>query len=150
MMRLRSARYLALVSCLVLAVACSNSDSTSSSETTAAEDSATQGLPEVPQSKFVDKTSQPEVTVLAKDNVFSPQYITISPGTKVVFINEGRNPHNVIPAEPQAFEQIATDDLQPEEQDQIIFDEPGIYPYYCSLHGTPKKGMNGRIQVAES
>jgi plastocyanin len=104
----------------------------------------------VPQSEFVDKTSLPEVTVMVKDNVYSPQYITVSPGTKVVFNNVGRNPHNVIPVQKGAFEQIATDDLQPDEQAQVIFDAPGMYPYFCSLHGTPKAGMNGRVQVAES
>ncbi|CAB4536316.1 unannotated protein [freshwater metagenome] len=156
MIRLRSARYLAIVSCLIFAgssaaVGCASSDSKSSGQaTTSSADSATQGLPDVPQSEFVDKTSLPEVTVTVKDNVFSPQYITVSPGTKVIFNNQGRNPHNVIPVTSGAFEQIATDDLQPEEQDQIVFDEPGMYPYYCSLHGTPKKGMNGRVQVAES
>ena len=35
--------------------------------------------------------------------------------------------------------------------DPIVFPgEPGMYPYYCSLHGTPSKGMVGRVQVAES
>ncbi len=151
MIRLRSAGFFVLASCLVLAVSCSGSGSSGSPDTSASPaDQATQGLPVVPQSKFVDKTSLPEVTVMVKDNVYSPQYITVSPGTKVVFNNVGRNPHNVIPVQKGAFEQIATDDLQPDEQAQVIFDAPGMYPYFCSLHGTPKAGMNGRVQVAES
>ena len=151
MIRLRSAGFFVLASCFVLAVSCAGSNSAGSPDPSASPgDQATQGLPEVPHSKFVDKTSLPEVTVIVKDNVYSPQYITVSPGTKVVFNNQGRNPHNVIPVQKGAFEQIATDDLQPDEQAQVIFDEPGMYPYYCSLHGTPKAGMNGRVQVAES
>lgn len=151
MIRLRTAGIFVLVSCFVLAVSCAGSNSSGSPDPdTSSAEQATQGLPVVPESKFVDKTSLPEVTVMVKDNVYSPQYITVSPGTKVVFNNVGRNPHNVIPVQKGAFEQIATDDLQPDEQAQVIFDAPGMYPYFCSLHGTPKAGMNGRVQVAES
>lgn len=151
MNRFRSAGFFVLTSCFVLAMSCAGSDSADSPDPSASpSEQATQGLPVVPESKFVDKTSLPEVTVIVKDNVNSPPYITVSPGTKVVFINQGRNPHNVIPVQKGSFEQIATDDLQPDEQDQVVFDEPGMYPYYCSLHGTPSKGMVGRVQVAES
>ena len=151
MIRLRSAGFFFLATCFVLAVSCAGSNSAGSPDPSASPgDQATEGLPVVPQSEFVDKTSLPEVTVMVKDNVYSPKYITVSPGTKVVFNNVGRNPHNVIPVQKGAFEQIATDDLQPDEQDQVVFDEPGMYPYYCSLHGTPSKGMVGRVQVAES
>ncbi len=145
----RSARFVALLSIFVLVASCSNAASKASpGDSASSGEVATQGLPALAQSEFVDMTAQAEVTVIAKDNVFSPQYITISPGTKVIFVNRGRNPHNVIPVQASQFEQIATDDLRPDDQAPLVLDEPGMYPYYCSLHGTPKKGMNGRIQVA--
>jgi plastocyanin len=31
----------------------------------------------------------------------------------------------------------------------VQFDDAGDYPYYCSLHGTPTAGMDGRIRVAD-
>lgn len=137
------ARFLALVGVFVLIAGCS-----SDSDSQANPDSATQGLPAVPQGEFVDMTAQAEVTVQSKDNVFSSKYIVVSPGTKIIFDNTGRNPHNVIPVQAGQFEQISTDELQPDELAPLILDEPGVYPYYCSLHGTPKKGMYGRIEVA--
>jgi plastocyanin len=46
-----------------------------------------------------------------------------------------------------AFEPIEIADLQPGDASSITFDEPGEYPYYCSLHGTTTKGMVGAIRV---
>jgi plastocyanin len=104
---------------------------------------------DVPASEFVDRTGQAEVVVRARDNVFQPKYVTVSPGTRVVFDNVGRNPHNAIPVEEGAFEEVPTDELQPGDRATVRFDEPGSYPYYCSLHGTTTRGMVGEIRVQE-
>jgi plastocyanin len=109
----------------------------------------TAGLPEVAESEFEDLTGEAQITIDAKDNVFEPEYVTVSPGTEITFENRGRNPHNVVPAAKEQFETIPADQLQPDDTATIVFDEPGIYPYYCSLHGTASAGMVGRIRVAE-
>ena len=31
----------------------------------------------------------------------------------------------------------------------MVFDEPGEYPYYCTLHGTETAGMVGTIRVVD-
>lgn len=109
----------------------------------------TEGLDEVADSEYEDLTGQAQITIDARDNTFEAQYVTVSPGTKVEFDNVGRNPHNVIPVVKDAFEDVPTDDLQPGDAAVRVFDEPGEYPYYCSLHGTKNKGMTGRIRVVE-
>jgi plastocyanin len=107
----------------------------------------TANLPEVADSEFVDMTGKGEITIEAKDNKFEPQFVTVSPGTKVTFENKGRNPHNVIPVDKEQFEAVPTDEFQAGDVATIAFDDVGIYPYYCSLHGTPSAGMDGRIRV---
>jgi len=112
-------------------------------------DDPTAGLDAVPDSEYEDLTGEASITIDARDNTFEAQYVTVSPGTKVEFDNVGRNPHNVIAVVKGAFEDVPTDELQPGDVAVRTFDEPGEYPYYCSLHGTKNKGMTGRIRVAD-
>ncbi|MHB1139396.1 MAG: cupredoxin domain-containing protein [Microthrixaceae bacterium] len=112
-------------------------------------DDPTAGLDAVPDSDYEDLTGRADVTIDARDNTFEPQYVTVSPGTKVEFDNVGRNPHNAIAVVDGAFEDVPTDELQPGDVAVRVFDEPGDYPYYCSLHGTKNKGMTGRVRVAD-
>ena len=140
-LRLRLVSTVALVA--VIAVSCGNSGSSEA----AGDDSATKGLPDVPASDYKDETGKGSVVIDTRDNTFTPQYVTVSPGTKLEFENRGRTPHNVIPVEKDEFDAVPTEDLQPDDTAIITFDEPGEYPYYCSLHGTKTKGMTGRIKV---
>ncbi|MDZ7734594.1 MAG: plastocyanin/azurin family copper-binding protein [Acidimicrobiia bacterium] len=97
--------------------------------------------------EFEDHTGEESVEVEARDNVFEDTYLEISPGTEVVFINKGRNDHNVYPANEGAFPEIETSDLTPGESASITFDEPGDFPYYCTLHATETAGMIGGVRV---
>jgi plastocyanin len=66
----------------------------------------------------------------------------------VLWTNVGRNQHYVQPSEPDAFEGVATDDFAPGQSYSVTFDDPGDYPYYCSIHGTKKgSGQTGVIRV---
>lgn len=95
----------------------------------------------------VDLTGQEVVTVDVRDNVFEPERIAISAGTEVRWENRGRTPHNVVAADEGAFEDIPVSDLQPGDEASRTFDEPGAYPYFCSLHGTATRGQIGEIIV---
>lgn len=136
--RLRGVAVAVLAAVSLVAAACGDDSS-----------SALDDLPAVADSEYVDMTGQDTVTIVAKDNVFEPQYVTVSPGTRVVFDNRGRNPHNVIAVEQGAFEDVPTDKLQPGDTAELVFSDSGDFPYYCSLHATPTRGMTGRIRVAE-
>lgn len=94
-------------------------------------------------------TGRAEVEVDALDNQFTPPYVEVSRGTTVVFANQGRNPHNVLPVDEGAFDPVETDAFQPRAAAPVTFDETGEYPYYCSLHGTTTKGMVGAIRVVD-
>ncbi|MBK5288313.1 MAG: cupredoxin domain-containing protein, partial [Acidimicrobiia bacterium] len=95
---------------------------------------------------FTRETGKRAITIDAVDNNFKPQFVTVSAGTKVTFKNVGRNLHNVYSVG-DTFTSIATPDFGPDEQGSVTFDRAGDYPYYCTLHGTPTRGMTGAIRV---
>ena len=103
--------------------------------------------PDLSGETFDDLTGESTVSVQARDNSFVKPYIEVSAGTTVDFTNKGRNQHNVIPTTEGAFAEIPADAFQPKAEDSITFTVPGDYAYYCSLHGTPDKGMIGAIRV---
>lgn len=86
------------------------------------------------------------VNVLAIDNTFRPETIEISAGTEVVWTNGGRNEHNVLPVEGDAWG-VQTEDFAPKDVYSHVFTTPGTYPYYCSIHGTTEVGMIGTVVV---
>lgn len=91
-----------------------------------------------------DYTGQKRVEIIVTDNVFTPRHIEISIGTTVVWLNKGRNSHNVLPAEGDVFEKT---DLPVGGQVEITFTDLGSIPYYCSIHGTKRRGQTGTIVV---
>lgn len=87
------------------------------------------------------------VDVRALDNTFRPEEIEISAGTEVRWENGGRNDHNVLPADDELDWGVESDDFTPGDEYSVVFDTPGTYPYYCSLHGTVDFGMIGTVVV---
>jgi plastocyanin len=142
--RVRTLSVLSLFGLVALATACGGGDDGGSGDS-----SALDGLPPVAESEYEDLTGQAEVVIEARDNKFEAKYVIVSPGTRITFDNKGRNPHNVVPVAKDQFETIAADELQPGDTAILQFDDAGDYPYYCSLHGTPTAGMDGRIRVAD-
>jgi plastocyanin len=90
-----------------------------------------------------------QASVTALDNNFVTQSLAVVAGTEVVFTNNGRNPHNVVPADdPKATEWgVLEADFQPKDTYSRVFDRPGTYVYYCTIHGTPTAAMFGTITV---
>ncbi len=89
------------------------------------------------------------VTIEAQDNLFTPQHLQIKAGTKVTFVNNGRNQHDVVATDPAKFDfSIAQEKFNPGDKASFTFDKPGTYAYYCSLHATATAGsMRGVITV---
>ncbi len=103
------------------------------------------------------------VTVQVLDNSFRPIDFEIAAGTEVVFDNRGRNEHNILPdsvkddaglaellatdSSPSAWG-VASTEFAPGEVYSHVFDAPGVYSYYCSIHGVPGVGMYGVIRVS--
>jgi plastocyanin len=86
------------------------------------------------------------VDVEAADNRFIPEYLTVRAGSVVRFANVGRNVHDVIPVDGGGFE-IQSEEFDPGEEASFTLSEPGRFRYYCSIHGTAKRGMVGTITV---
>ncbi|MCB1257643.1 MAG: cupredoxin domain-containing protein [Microthrixaceae bacterium] len=144
-MRSRTLRTVVLaLAVAVLLVGCGGSDNNADNA-----NSGPAGLPTIPEKSWVDQTGKKKVVVDTRDNVYVPENIIVSPGTEIVFENTGRNPHNVIPAQKGDFEEIPVSKLQPKDSASITLDSEGEIPFYCSLHGTPKAGMKGRIKVSK-
>lgn len=101
---------------------------------------------EVPDDIVVMDGDEVEVTSL--DNTFRAENIQVEPGTTVVWTNKGRNDHDVLPVEGDDWG-AEVDDFAPGDVYEHTFDEAGVYPYYCSIHGTTTAGMIGTVVVAE-
>src|SRR5207237_10194763 len=86
-----------------------------------------------------DHSAEHQVTL---DNfAFDPQVLTISPGTKVTWLNRDDVPHTATSSDsPRKFKSPA---LDTDERFSHVFTEPGTYPYFCAVH--PK--MTGKIVV---
>ena len=98
---------------------------------------------------LVDLTGNSEITVEVGDNYFRPRNFIVDPGTRIVFVNVGFTPHNVIPTEEGAFERIPDTALS-EGPVTLILDDSGDYPLFCSIHGTATFGQTGYVVVAGS
>ena len=129
---------------LLLAAACGDDAADAGATSTAAAAESEQS-----DVAFDDLTGQDEVVIQVRDNSFVGEHVEISAGTTVTFDNRGRNPHNAVPVESGAFAEIPTGSLDPGQAATVVFDEPGEYPYYCTLHGTETAGMVGTVRVVE-
>jgi plastocyanin len=101
------------------------------------------------QSPATTEASAPElptVTVQSIDNTFRPDRIEVAPGTEVVWVNRGRNEHDIL--SDFGFGVTAAD-FQPGDEYRHVFTEPGEYPYHCTIHGTETVGMIGTIVVTD-
>jgi len=105
---------------------------------------------EVPEDA-VDHTGAGRVVVAVTDNAFEDRIIVVDAGTTVVWVNEGRNDHNVRPAEedrrPGWFREVPKAVLADGGAGSVTFEQAGDFPYFCSFHGTARRGQRGRVIV---
>jgi plastocyanin len=85
--------------------------------------------------------------VVSIDNTFRPETIEITAGTEVVWVNRGRNAHDILSYFGWG---VGEDDFQPGDEYRHVFLEPGEFPYYCTLHGTAEHGMIGTVVVTDA
>lgn len=88
--------------------------------------------------------SEAEVRVI--DNTFDAQNIQIEAGTTVVWTNNGRQDHDIVPTDDGDWG-VEPAEFEPHAVYQYTFEQPGTYHYYCSLHGTESSGMIGAVVV---
>jgi plastocyanin len=85
-----------------------------------------------------------EVVVRMLDFNFEPAEVSVPVGTTVRFINAGQARHSAT-LDSAAFDSTL---LEPGGEFSFTFNEPGTFPYYCTLHGLPGGGgMSGVVTV---
>jgi LPXTG-motif cell wall-anchored protein len=75
-------------------------------------------------------SAQEDMTVSIQDFSFDPGQISVAPGTKVTWVNEGQAPHTST-ADDGSWD---SGTLQPGDDFSFTFDKPGTYTYHCSVH----------------
>ena len=70
---------------------------------------------------------------------FTPQALTVHPGTKVTWVNKDDVPHTVTSVD----KKFGSRALDTDEQFSFTFSAPGTYSYFCSIH----PHMTGKVIV---
>jgi plastocyanin len=92
-------------------------------------------------------TSTATVQVLAIDNLFEPEQLSVSAGTAVVWRNGGLVYHNVVPEQESYGFGVDQTSFDVGDSYTFVFTTPGTYRYYCDIHGTIDVGMIGTVNV---
>ncbi len=94
------------------------------------------------------------VVVNLTDNSFSPREIHVPVGGHVLFRNMGVTRHNAISVDRSwsTGDSLPDIGLQTGNWAEIVFDEEGVYRFYCSFHATPDglQGMVGVVVVGDA
>jgi plastocyanin len=84
------------------------------------------------------------VKVEMRGLTFIPAILKVAVGTTVVWTNMDLSQHNVL-AEDNSFK---SELIAGGQTFKFTFQKPGLFRYYCGLHGGPGgKGMSGTIEV---
>lgn len=84
--------------------------------------------------------SADDATVGIENFAFTPEILTVKPGTPVTFVNHDDTPHLVAAADGKYRSKA----LDTNDRFTVTFDKPGEYSYFCGLH----PHMKGKIVVA--
>ena len=88
-----------------------------------------------------------QVTIDMANFDYEPGDITVPAGTAVTWVNKDSGARHSATASDGSFD---TGLLDAGEEATIVLDTPGVYIYYCTLHGSPDgSGMAATITVAE-
>jgi plastocyanin len=93
-----------------------------------------------------------EVRIGMLDNVFTRDVTRVPAGTDVVFRNQGKTVHNAVAVDGSwsTADSYGADVLPADASTTITVDEPGVYRYYCTLHGTRDgDGMYATLVVGD-
>jgi plastocyanin len=87
-----------------------------------------------------EKEDDKVVTVTIDNFSFSPETLTIKPGTKVKFVNHDDIPHTVVAVDKTFRSKV----MDTDESYEFTFVNAGSIDYFCSLH----PHMTAKIVVA--
>ena len=141
---------IALAAVLVIAAAsCSDDGGSTATDTTTTTEEATP-IEVVDMRGEAGEGNYPELELQVLDNTFDDGNLRIDPGVTIEWVNEGRVDHDIVPvAEDGPDFGVDRSDFAPGDAHEFRFVEPGVYPYYCSLHGSETAGMTGVVVVGD-
>ena len=87
-----------------------------------------------------DNKPRADVAVSIDNFKFSPDVITVAPGTTVHWTNRDDIPHTVVSDDKTTFKSKVMDT---DEQFSYTFTKAGTYSYFCSIH----PHMTGKVVV---
>jgi plastocyanin len=85
---------------------------------------------EKPSGQPEEQAANSEVVVTIEDFVFKPAELTVSPGTKVTWINKDEAPHTATSVD----KKFNSGGLDTDDKFSFVFNDKGEYPYFCALH----------------
>ena len=77
-----------------------------------------------------DEQAAGSIQIVIKDFVFEPAEVTISPGTRVVWVNKDDAPHTATSTD----NKFNSGGLDTDDQFSFVFNDAGDYSYFCLLH----------------
>jgi plastocyanin len=85
------------------------------------------------------------------DNAFNAAVVRVPVGVRVKWMNVGKNRHNAVAVDGSwSTGSAKSADIAPGAEQDLTFDRPGVYRYYCTYHGTKDgKGMAGVVVVGD-
>jgi plastocyanin len=85
-------------------------------------------------------------SVITRDDFFAPQVIRVEVGEEVEWENTGRSPHTIT-ADDGSYDSGV---LQPGAEFSHTYEAPGLYPFFCTLHGSRDGvGMAAMVVVGD-
>src|SRR5258706_14378411 len=93
-------------------------------------DPAMQGMQSPPPQANVDATGKNEVQIVIENFAFSPSDVTVTPGTKVTWVNKDEAPHTATSTD----KKFNSGGLDTDDKFSFVFNDKGDYPYFCALH----------------
>ena len=124
----------------------SRADTTTAPQPESTRPTATSALPAASAVEAAEPNGE-TVDVVALDNTFRPERVEVVAGTTVRWENRGRNDHDVVPADDTVAWGVDASGFAAGDEYTRLFDTPGEYPYFCSIHGTKDAGMIGTVVV---
>lgn len=84
------------------------------------------------------------------DNLYTRDVTRVPEGGTVKFDNDGDTVHNAVAADGSWSTEDATGELpmQPGEDVELTFDDPGVYTFYCTFHATQDEDGQWQGMVA--
>ncbi len=81
------------------------------------------------------------------DNQYTAAVTRVPVGARVIFMNVGANPHNAVATDSTWKTAL---EIKAGSEETLVFDQPGVFHYYCTFHGTRDgKGMAGVVVVGD-